>query len=213
MRNYKKVVAITLCVSLLMGTMVLAGETDQKEISNPYIQELNEEVQIDGTNYKYEYDMENGKRVTFITNEDTAKTDKLLYDETNGIFYLNGEKIAEIIEESRNDEVQKNSFLKAAPAYTYLGAKSKKISWGKATTAAVLASMIATVLGYIGGAAIIGAVGATSLGVIASAASNGVVNAKTYSRKTGKITNYKYIWSFTPSGSRKYGDYKSYLTV
>ena len=125
----------------------------------------------------------------------------------------NGEKIAEIIEESRNDEVQKNSFLKAAPAYTYLGAKSKKISWGKATTAAVLASMIATVLGYIGGAAIIGAVGATSLGVIASAASNGVVNAKTYSRKTGKITNYKYIWSFTPSGSRKYGDYTSYVTV
>ena len=114
---------------------------------------------------------------------------------------------------SRNDEVQKNSFLKAAPAYTYLGAKSKKISWGKATTAAVLASMIATVLGYIGGAAIIGAVGSASLGVIASAASNGVVNAKTYSRKTGKITNYKYIWSFTPSGSRKYGDYTSYVTV
>ena len=28
MKNYKKVVAITLCVSLLMGTMVLAGETD-----------------------------------------------------------------------------------------------------------------------------------------------------------------------------------------
>lgn len=107
-----------------------------------------------------------------------------MYDETNGIFYLNGEKIAEIIEESRNDEVQKNSFLKAAPAYTYLGAKSKKISWGKATTAVVLASMIATVLGYIGGAAIIGAVGAASLGVIALAASNGVVNAKTYSRKT-----------------------------
>lgn len=79
--------------------------------------------------------------------------------------------------------------------------------------AALLASMIATVLGYIGGAAIVGAVGSVSLGVIASAASNGVVNAKTYSRKTGKITNYKYIWSFTPSGSRKYGDYTSYVTV
>lgn len=213
MRNYKKVVATTLCVSLLMGTMVFAGETDQKEMSNPYIQELNEEVQIDGTNYKYEYDMEDGNKVTFITNEDTEKTDKLLYDETKDIFYLNGEKIAEINEESWNGEFQENGFLKAAPAYTYLGAKSKKISWGKAVSVAVLAEVIAAAVGSIGGAAVIAAMGSTALGVVAGAATNGVVNTKTYSRKTGKITNYKYVWSFTPSGSRKYGDYTSYVTV
>ena len=92
-------IATILSSSLLMGTTVFAGERNLENISNPYVEKAEEELQIEGINYRY--GVEKGNKVTYITNEKTKEKDKLVYDETEGIFLLNGEKIAEIEKRKR----------------------------------------------------------------------------------------------------------------
>lgn len=214
-RNMKKAIASILCLSLAIGTTSFAQEGNVKlnENVNPYVQGITEEVKIEGTTYSYEYDMEDGNKVTHITNEDTSETDDLIYDEENGVFYLNGEVVAEVEDVETVEDNIANTGARASN-YKYIGSVNKKITWKKAVAAGVLAAIIATAIGhFMSAAAVITAAGLSALSVASAAAANGVVKAKVYRMKAGRVTTYKYVWSFTPSGGKKLGNHTSYMTV
>ena len=138
--------------------------------------------------------------------------DIVKYEVEKSEIYLNGEKVSETITESSKVEEKVNSTFRAK-RYSYVGSKKKRISWGKATSVAILAAMIAAAVGSLGGTAVIGAMGIGTLGALAGASGGGTVKTKIYSLKAGKITNYKYVWSFTASTGDRYGNYTSYITV
>ena len=67
MKKYKKVIATILSSSLLMGTTVFAGERNLENISvrtqielRKQVEKAEEELQIEGINYRYEYGVEKG---------------------------------------------------------------------------------------------------------------------------------------------------------
>lgn len=167
-------------------------------------------VKIEGINYTYNYFYDNdGNRTIKITNSFDESVDIISYDNDLGEIILNGEKISEmILEENGEAEIATRE-----ANYSYLGSRSKRISWGKAAVAATVAGAIAVAVGNIGGAAVIAAMGIAALGALASTAGGGVVKTKVYSLKAGSFTNYKYVWSFTASTGDKYGNYTSYITV
>lgn len=138
MKKYKKVIATILSSSLLMGTTVFAGERNLENISNPYVEKAEEELQIEGINYRYEYGVEKGNKVTYITNEKTKEKDKLVYDETEGIFLLNGEKIAEIekTEEIDRSVENENYYQNRASKYNYVGTVNNKVTWKRGVAVA-----------------------------------------------------------------------------
>lgn len=189
------------------------------------MQELTEEVEIDGTTYSYEYDLQAGKKVTNITNEDTSETDVLVYDEEKGIFYLNGNVVAEIEdveEDSLTAEEQSGadvfeddgvSMQSAASRYKYIGAINKKVTWKHGVAVAVAAGIIAAALVCMTGAKIIYHIGKSAVKAFANNCVGGRVRSKMYEMKAGKVTNYKHVWSFTTSKGKKYGNYTSYVTT
>ena len=215
MKKYKKMIATILSSSLLMGTTVFAGERNLENISNPYVEKAEEELQIEGINYRYEYGVEKGNKVTYITNEKTKEKDKLVYDETEGIFLLNGEKIAEIEKTEEIDRSVENGnyYQNRASKYNYVGTVNNKVTWKRGVAVAAAAAVIAAVMVSVTGAEVIGKIGYNAVKSFAQNGVGGRVKSKIYEMKAGKITNYKHIWSFTTNSGIKYGDYTSYITV
>lgn len=226
-RKTSKMIASVLCLTMLAGTTSFAqeGAVVTDENINPYVQELTEEVEIDGTTYSYEYDLQDGKKVTNITNEDTSETDVLVYDEENGVFYLNGSVVAEIEDVEEEDinvgeqsgadvfEDGGVSMQAKASRYKYIGAVNKKVTWKHGVAVAVAAGIIAAALVCMTGAKVIFSIGYNAVKYFANNCVGGRVKSKVYEMKAGKVTNYKHVWSFTTSKGKKYGNYTSYVTT
>lgn len=172
-----------------------------------YTNEESETVNIDGTSYTYRYYYENGDRAIDIVNNESGHIDKLVYDETASEMYLNGSQISMV----------DCTASTPAPAYTdgweSLGTSSHYISWGEATTAAVVAGMIAIYLGSLGTAGVIAAMGVGALGIIAANSSGGTLTAELQWYHVPLVTpQYRYIWSFTAGTGDTYGPYVSHVT-
>jgi hypothetical protein len=202
--------------SLLFNNVAYASENNPSistDSNTPYSNNLQEIVNIDGIDYVYTYSLSTtGNRVITVENTSTNHIDIIEYDENTSQILLNGE-ISGMQVSNEEDITSINESISPMSNYKYIGSTSKKISWGQAVGTATLAAMIASGVGVITGATVIACMGASALSVIAAACANGVVKTKVYSMVAGKITTYKYVWSFTPSGSQKYGDYTSYVTV
>lgn len=212
-RKIKKFTALLLCVILCVGTTAYAAEYTE-EI--PKDENVNMKIaNIDGVKYIYQYCYdENGDSNIYVKNTSNQQTDVVEYNEEAGEVLVNGEIVA-TIETCKGNVIKEdmNYPMAKAGGYKFVQSKTKKISWKKAVTVAVLAAVISVALGSIGGPAVIAAMGTSALSVIAGASANGIIKYKLYVMKAGKVTNYKYIWSFTPSGGKKYGNYTSYKTV
>lgn len=173
-----------------------------------YVNEASETVNIGGTTYTYYYYYENGDRAINIVNHESGYTDKIVYDETESKIYLNGNQFAVI------------NYTVCTPALAYtdgwesLGACSYYISWGTATTAAVVAGMIAIYLGSLGPRGVIAAMGIGALGIIAANSSGGTLSADLQWYHVPLMTpQYRYIWTFEASTGDTYGPYISLVTL
>lgn len=156
------------------------------------------------------YDENNNKKIN-IYNHETGKTDVVVYEETLGEGYLNGELIMSTIEES---SLEKNvSEIETKAKYTYVGSKSKKVSWVETTTVANVVALIAAAIGNMTGAKVLSSLGSSYVKSMISNYKSATVNVKIYEWVTGKITNYKYVWSITPKGGSKKGPYTDYMAV
>ena len=226
-RTTNKMIASILCLTMLASITSFAQEETvvTNENINPYVQEITEEVEIGGTAYSYEYDIQDGKKVTNITNEDTSETDVLVYDEKTGVFFLNGNIVAEVEEvksEDMNTEEQSGTDLfednganmqAKASGYKYIGAINKKVTWKHGVAVAAVAAVIAAVLVDMTGAMVMAKMGYNAVKTFAKDCLGGRVRSKIYEMKAGKVTNYKHIWSFTTNKGTKYGNYTSYVSV
>lgn len=205
----QKILAIilvaTLSVNSLFAQSVFASSKNTNIEYNLYDEEKNETVNIDGVNYTYKYTYKNGNRVTIITNDTNNNIEELLYDESSSNMYLNGELIT-----TNQTESTQQQLLSSRAYYVWqtLSSDSSYISWGKATTAAVLAGMIATALGSLGAAGVIAAMGTAALGVIAAQTSGGTVY-NTLQMYTAPFMNpqYRTVWGFKAGTGDYYGDY------
>lgn len=172
-----------------------------------YANEESETVNIDGISYTYLYYYENGNRAIDIVDNESGQVDKLIYDASHSEMYLNGSEVP----------IVDCTTTTPAPAYTdgweSLGKSSQYISWGKATTAAVVAGMIAIYLGSLGTAGVIAAMGVGALGVIAANSSGGTLTSDLqwyYALFVSPM--YRYIWSFKAGTGDTYGPYVSHVT-
>lgn len=173
-----------------------------------FANEESETVYIDGASYTYRYYYENGNRAIDIVNNETGNTDKLVYDEAASVMHLNENQFPIV------DCITSTSALTYTNGWESMGTSSYYISWGTATTAAVVAGMIAIYLGSLGTAGVIAAMGVGALGVIAANSSGGTLTTELQELNIPFTTpQYRYIWSFIASTGDTYGPYISHVTV
>ncbi|MDY2614342.1 MAG: hypothetical protein SO471_16200 [Anaerobutyricum hallii] len=214
MKKIRKILAVAICFALLFNTVVFASDKEVKvqDTKDIYSNELEETVTVNGAEYIYKYSYTStGNRMISVENVCTHELDIIEYDENTSTMSVNGEETSSYVAISDMETIPET----AGPYsnYTDLGTTSKKISWGASTTAAALAAIIAVTVGGVSAAAVIAKIGSAALGVIAVQVQYGVVRTHVYAMYAGSVTNYKYVWSFTPAGGSKYGDYISYVTV
>lgn len=136
-----------------------------EKIPNVFILENSSEtIEIEGISYTYNYFYEDGKRVVTITNNTDIHIDKLVYDTTTSIMYLNGE----IFWMPDDDMIQLQSGGMTADGWEILSTSSHYISWLQGTSVAVVAGAIAAFLGTLGTAGVIAAMGTAALSALAA---------------------------------------------
>lgn len=189
------------------NTIIRQNTSDSGDIYESNYEEI---VNLDGVNYtyKYYYSSDNSRNIDVINNS-TGEKSVVSYNEELGELKID----EEIVSKDTNKNIEYTLKSTKKSSYTYIGSINKKISWKKTTTAMVLAAGIAARIGNITGSVVIASMGSTAITSIISMATNGTVRSKIYKGVGGKITPYKYVWSFTPVGGKKYGDYTSYRSV
>lgn len=174
-----------------------------------------ETVCIDNKLYQYSYysSPTTGDKAIAVKDVAAGVTDFVTIKDNT--VYLNGEAVGSIEDVNENEALYNGATpFKAAGTWKYLGGKSKRVTWAKGTARAIVAAIIAGALSYAATAsAVIAATGATVMGILASQTTGGTVTYKVYSRTAGKLTNYKWVWSFKASTGDKYGPYTSYTSV
>lgn len=176
-----------------------------KEISD--INARTEIVLIDNISYKYTYfsDPSTANTLIIILNTSTRETDVVTIN--NGRVYLDGKIVGSI---EAKESMTENAIPKASSSsWVQIGSGKKYVSWAKGTATAVVAAIIAGAIGSP--VSVVIALGVIS--VIAAQCSGGTVYYTVYKRQAGKITNYKWVWSFKASTGDKYGPYTVYSTV
>ncbi len=167
-----------------------------------------EDIIIDGTlyHYNYFYDDNNNIEINIVNTVTNAVDDVEIIDEK---IYVNDDLVGTI----ENVPSEIDNINGPRKSYSYRGQKSKYISWAKGTTAAVVAAVIGAALGGMGGGLVGAAMGAAALGTLAAQTTGGTVTYKVYEQKTGKLTQYKWVWKFKASTGDTYGWYTSYTSV
>jgi hypothetical protein len=162
-------------------------------------------VEIEGTNYKYDYYLEDEMRKVDITNMRTNTIDRIAYDSSTSTMYLNGS----IFSTKTEPLITLSSLGTTADGWEILSADSHYISWAEGTSVAVVAGMIAAGLGFgIGGAAVIGAIGAAGISALAGASIGGTVYMELHMFTVPLVQpQYRYMWTFTSSTGDKYGPF------
>lgn len=207
MKKFKRILATILAVIFCFNisiTPAYAADTSDSTISDFPLAGTSEIVTIDGTNYKYDYYMENGLRKIDVTNMNTNTVEKVAYDPETYTMYLNGS----IVSTMPDLPITPYSIGTTADGWEILSAESHKISWGEGMSVAALAAMIGAALGFAGGAAVIGAIGMAGLSVIAAGSVGGTVYLELH-MFTAPFAQpqYRYMWTFTPSTGEVYGPY------
>lgn len=206
MKKIKLLVSMLLSMTFIFSNISFSSANTVNG-TDIYRMKYEESVNIDGIKYTYKYYYDNnGNRTTEVIDTSTGNVDVIKYDENNGKLLLNGENILL----SENVETEKNVQTRASD-FVYIGSVDKTITWNQASNAATVAGLIASVIGIITGAQVLSMIGSAVLSNIISKSANGRVRAKAYKLQAGKVTTYKYIWSFTPANGSKYGDYTSYV--
>lgn len=209
MKEAKKLLTMLLAVTLMFSLTIQPAfaATSVCTAYSLYDNEDSETVNIGGISYTYRYYYENGNRAIDIVNNESGHIDRIIFDETALEMYLNGRRVS----------MADGTAPTVAPAYTdgweSLGTDSYYISWGEATTAAVVAGMIAAYLGSLGTSGVVAAMGLTALSIIAANSSGGTLTVEWQWYNIPLVApQYRYIWSFTASTGDKYGPYISHVT-
>lgn len=177
-----------------------------------YVNNVQENVLIQDKeyNYKYSYNSASNDNITYITDTQSGQSDTLIHDKETGIFYLNGQKVAEI----KDDLNIPTQILRAGSYWKYISNSSTYISWKKGLAAAVVAGIIAGALGQ--GAtvvAVLGSVGASTLGYISSS----FVGGRLYWTKWYHVNllnyHYKIDWAIKAPNGKRFGTYYIQYTL
>ncbi len=193
--------AIVFCFNMFFSQTIYAAE----KIPNVFILENSSEtIEIEGISYTYNYFYEDGKRVVTITNNTDIHIDKLVYDTTTSIMYLNGE----IFWMPDDDMIQLQSGGMTADGWEILSTSSHYISWLQGTSVAVVAGAIAAFLGTLGTAGVIAAMGTAALSALAASTSGGTLYVELHMHSVPLVTpQYRFVWTFTASTGDSYGPF------
>ena len=205
MKQFKKsirvIISMILVMALLGGSCVFATDS-RKAIFT--LENTCEIIEIENTEYKYEYFMEDGMRVVTITNMSTNSIDKITYNPITGAAYLNNSLFAERIKSSANTK----SLGYTADGWEILARDSYYITWSQGTTIAIVAGAIAVYLGSLGAGGVIAAMGAAALSVLAACCAGGTLDLELHMYSMPFVeTQYRYKWSFTANTGESYGPY------
>lgn len=208
MKKSRRLLIMLLAVFLTFSLTIqpVFGATTVGVVSDLYATEQSEMVYIDGDSYTYNYYYENGSRAIDIINNQSGHIDKIVYNQAENIIYLNEDQLAVI------DNTASTLDLGFTDGWESLQTSSHYISWGEATTKAVIAGMIAIYLGSLGTKGVIAAMGVGALGVIAANSSGGTVRTELQWYHSLFYTQYRYVWSFEASTGDVYGPYISYVS-
>lgn len=209
MKSVFKKIALTLTfvLSIMFTTPIIEAKAYEKnnQQEDVYAEKKVEIITIDGINYTYKYCYENGNKVITIINDSNNNIEKIVQDKISKDIYLNNELVM-----TEKETIYEESFFSPRAYYEWetKSSSSTYISWGKATTAAALAAIIATKVGTLGPKGVIAAMGIGALGVIASQCAGGRVYTKIQMFRA-PLTNpqYRTIWAFKASTGDYYGDY------
>lgn len=210
MGKAKRSLVLLLTLSLVFSLLInpAFAITESEQIYDPYKNQDIETVLFDGVPYTYYYSYENGNRVMIVENDQSGYSDELVYDTLTKIIYLNGDQISFAVTE--------NSSLTSVTASDWVDVSedSYYITWAAGSSTAVVAGAIALYLGSLGPYGVAAAMGPAALAAIASSSIGGTLDvAFSYFMVPFAPTQYRYIWSFTPSTNEKtYGPFYYHFT-
>ena len=212
------------CINTFAGELTTKDNNpnikDEKDI---YSEKFEETVSIEGISYTYKYYYnENGDRSISILNNKTSTVETVTYDDKSLNIYLDDEKIADVqtVHDNTYGSVTTRS---TKDGFKCLDTRHKKITWKKAVKTAVLATIIATAIGGVGGLVVLGkaatvgliiaSCGGSTLGVIAGACAGGTLHWTAWKKATRFEDHYKIDWSFRAPSGERYGTYHYYYSV
>lgn len=204
MKKSQKILATILTIIFCLNICIIPTYAADSPSSTFSLNNTSEIVEIEGTNYKYDFYMEAGMRTVSITNMSTNAVDIVAYNPATSTMYLNGSVFAEKIENS----ITPRSLGTTADGWEILSKDSHRITWAQGTTVAVVAGALAIYLATLGPAGVIAAMGTGTLGVLAASSSGGTLYVELDMYTAPFVTpQYRYVWSFTASTGDKYGPY------
>ena len=214
----KRIACLILSLALVMsisGTAFAANEPQNVPMVaygyDVYAAEITESATVDGKEYtfRYQYDADNNQ-VTSITDETNHTTDVLVYDRSNGIFYLNGEIAATI-----TTIIQPHASYKyeGPDGWTHFASINSYVSWEEGLTMIAVATILSEVLGFIGGPAALVQFAADDLADFYELATCGTITGDVYTFSSMIAINYLYIWDLTTESGEFYGPYETMIAV
>lgn len=204
MKKFRKIIATFLALICAFNICIIPTFAADSTTDTFPLGSTSEIVEIEGTNYKYDFYMENGMRTVTITDLSTNTIDKVTYDPATSNIYLNGTIFAEKID----NNIVPYSLGTTADGWEILGKDSYRITWAQGTTVAVVAGAIAVYLATLGPAGVIAAMGTGALGALAACCSGGTLYMELHMFTAPFVApQYRYVWTFTASTGDKYGPY------
>lgn len=175
-----------------------------------FAENYSEMATIEGTKYTFDYAYVNENKVVTITNMNETTVDTIVYNEAEGVFYLNGVAYAWI----ETVETPFSLATRSNDGWTFRGESSHRITWAQGAGTATVAIAIATCLPGLGWIGVIGAIGIGALGTIAGASIGGTITTALYTMwAPNNKTQEKFVWSFRASTGDYYGPYTYYHTA
>lgn len=209
MKKMKKLIAVVICLVMCLNSVAFASSETADE-TDIYAKGYEETLIIEGVNYTYRYSYDNnGNREIRILNNETNEVDIVKYYVTTGNATLNGMTVITTVPSL---EVMENEISPNAD-YTYVGKVTRKISWAETAAVSAVVGLIASAIGKVTGAMVLAKIGSAAIKAMIRSYRNATVVTKIYEWVTGKVTNYKYVWTVTPVGGSEHGPYTSYMAV
>ena len=208
MKKIKKIFTFLLALICSINFCMLPTYAASPATNTFSLENTSEIVEIEGTNYKFDYYTEAGMRTVTVTNMVTNTVDKVAYDPVTSTFYLNNSVFAV----KSNISESQQTFSASAEGWETLSTGSHRITWAQGTTVAVVAAAIAVYLGTLGTAGVIAAMGVAALGALAASCSGGTLYMEIQMFSAPLVTpQYRYVWTFTASTGDSYGPYISHI--
>lgn len=208
MRHFKKSIAsiIAVIVALIVSTHTFASEFTSVAKKDLFASGTEEYICLEEGSFHNEYFLDSdGNRNLKVTNLETEEIKLFVYYANTGEIYMNN-TLAAIVS---NGTQAARSEHNGTRYWLCVQSRDTYINWlNIASTGYDLACIMSETAGYLGVSAIIACITLGTLSAIVSTFSNGRLIAKLY-EETTVYNMFKVIWSFTPTGGSKYGDYES----